>query len=223
MEDLQIHIDVCPQLYLKNPDSSELGRRIISGSIEMINKLGFEIFTIRKLGESIGSSESSIYRYFESKHTILLYLTNWYWSWIEYRLVFATNSIDSPDQKLAAAVRVLTMPITIEKPSTHIDEIKLDRIIVTESIKAYHTKEVDIENKKGYFKVYKRVVKRASEMVLEVNSGFKFPHMLISTIIEGAHQQRYFVEHLPSLTDVSREQETIYDFYSHLVFRAIKK
>ncbi len=223
MKDLQIHIDVCPELYLKNPDSSVLGRNIVSSSIKMIYDLGFEVFTFKKLGESIGSPESSIYRYFESKHTLLVYLINWYWSWIEYKLVFATNNIDSPGHRLREAIRILTMPITVERSPGYIDEVLLDKIIITESVKACHTKEVDIENKKGYYKIYKRVVQRISDLVLEINSDFKFPHMLISTIIEGAHQQRYFAEHLPSLTDVRKEKETIYDFFIHLVFRTIKK
>ena len=59
-------------------------------------EIGFENFTFKKLGEQIGSNESSIYRYFESKHKLMLYLSSWYWAWIEYRLVFATNNINNP-------------------------------------------------------------------------------------------------------------------------------
>ena len=36
----------------------------------MINELGFEAFTFKKLGINIESPESSIYRYFENKHTL---------------------------------------------------------------------------------------------------------------------------------------------------------
>jgi AcrR family transcriptional regulator len=78
MKNLQIHIEVNPDLHLKNPDSSELGRRIVSISIEMIYELGFEAFTFRKLGEKIASPESSVYRYFENKHALLIYLVSWY-------------------------------------------------------------------------------------------------------------------------------------------------
>jgi AcrR family transcriptional regulator len=223
MEDLQIQIKVSPELYLKNPDPSELGRKIVSSSIELINELGFEAFTFKKLGEKIGSPESSIYRYFESKHTLLIYLTSWYWSWIEYKLVFATINIDSPSHRLKEAVMMLTQPITVDKSFSYIDEVLLDKIIIKESVKTYHTKDVDMENQKGYFKAYKQVVKRVSDIVLELNPKFEFPHMLISTIIEGAHHQRYFAEHLPSLTDIDRGKDNISDFYTQMVFKVIEE
>ena len=95
MEKLQVNIKVSEELYLRSPDSSELGKRIITGSIELINELGFELFTFKKLGERIGSPESSIYRYFESKQAVLIYLVAWYWSWVDYKLVFAITNIDS--------------------------------------------------------------------------------------------------------------------------------
>jgi len=221
MENLQINIQVNPELYLKNPDASELGRKIVSASIELINELGFEAFTFKKLGEKIGSPESSIYRYFESKHTLLVYLVSWYWCWIDYKLVFATINIDSPGQKLENAIEVLTQIISVDKSFSYIDERLLDRIIITESVKAYHTKDVDDENKKGYFKAYKQVVKRVGDFVMEINPRFESPRMLISTIIEGAHHQRYFAEHLPSLTDVNEQKNNISQFYTNMVFKVI--
>ena len=221
MKNLQIHIEISPNLYLKNPDSSELGRKIVTGSIEMISELGFEIFTFKKLGERIASPESSIYRYFENKHTLLIYLVSWYWSWIEYQLVFATINMNSPIEKLKKIIKILVQSTSVELPTTYMDEILLSNIIVTESVKAYHTKDVDYENEKGFFKTYKEVVQRVSDIVLEVNAEFKFPHMLISTVIEGAHQQKYFAEHLPMLTDVEQGKDTISEFYTNMVLKVI--
>ncbi len=223
MKNLQIHIKVSPELYIKNPDSTELGKSIVSQSIDLIVELGFESFTFKKLGEKIGSPESSIYRYFESKHTLLVYLTCWYWSWIEYKLVFATINIDNPGKKLKDAIKILTQPITTDTSFSYIDKILLDKIMITESIKTYHTKNVDSENKKGYFKVYKQVVNRVGNIVLELNPKFEFPHMLISTIIEGAHHQRYFAAHLPSLTDVNIGRDNISEFYTQLVIKVINE
>ena len=59
-------------------------------------------------------------------------------------------------------------------------------------------------------------------MVLELNPKFEFPRMLISTVIEGAHQQRYFALHLPMLTDIKEGKDTISDFYNQLVFKVIE-
>jgi len=88
-----LKISVPDKIFIKDPESSDLGKRIIEHSILLIDEIGFDSFTFKKLGVKIGSNESSIYRYFESKHKLLLYLTSWYWAWIEYQLVFAPPSI----------------------------------------------------------------------------------------------------------------------------------
>ncbi len=222
MENLQIHIVISNELYTKNPESSELGKKIVSRSIEMIDELGFECFTFKKLGQSIGSNESSIYRYFESKHMLLVYLNCWYWSWVEYKLVFATANVQSKEEKLSSAINILTRKVDVDNSFSYINEVILNRIIIAESSKAYHTKKVDSENEKGYYKVYKRVVERVSNFVTDINPSFEFPHMLISTVIEGAHNQRYFSEHLPALTDVKEGENVIVKFYTDLVFKVIK-
>ncbi len=221
MEALHINITINPALYLRNPEGTALGKKIISESIIMIDKLGFEAFTFKKLGLVIGSNESSIYRYFDSKHSLLVYLISWYWSWIEYKLVFATNNITSPEQKLITAIEIITKKTTEDNSVTFVNEAILNKIIIAESSKAYHTKDIDAENEKGFYKSYKRVVKRVSEMVLELNPSFQFPHMLISTVIEGAHHQRYFSKHLPSLTDVTEGDNDVVNFYKHLVLNTI--
>lgn len=221
MNNLQLHIEVNPELYTKNPDSSELGQKIISNSIVLMNEIGFELFTFKKLGAKIKSPESSIYRYFENKHKLLIYLTSWYWTWTEYRLVFATTNVTSATTRLNKAIDLLTKPVLIDDDFSYVNEVMLSEIIFSESIKAYHTRKVDENNSKGYFKAYKSVVNRVSDIVLEIEPNYKYPHMLISTIIEGAHQQKYFSEHLPSLTDIVNEENSITNFYKDLVCKLL--
>jgi AcrR family transcriptional regulator len=221
MKNLHLQIEINPELYSKNPDSSSLGQQIISKSIELISEIGFEDFTFKKLGLLIDSPESSVYRYFKNKHTLLVYLTSWYWTWTEYRLVFATTNIESPNKRLSKSIEILTMPVLIDNAFTYINEALLSKIIFSESIKAYHTKSVDEENKKGCFRAYKKVVQRVSDIILEIIPDFKFPHMLISTVIEGAHQQHYFAEHLPALTDVTQKENGICEFYKQLTFNVL--
>jgi len=221
MEGLRVQIKINPNLYTKNPDSSELGRKIVCKSIEMIGDLGFEAFTFKKLGVEIGSNESSIYRYFDSKHTLLIYLVNWYWSWMEYRLVLMTHSMPDSEDKLRLAIKLLTDKVTEDYKFSFVNEVQLYQIIIAESSKAYLTKDVDKENEQGFYRTYKRVVQRVSEMVTAVNSNYEFPNMLISTVIEGAHHQRYFSKHLPSLTDVEEGKNNIVRFYTDLVFKTI--
>ncbi len=223
MKNLHVQIEINSELYSKNPDSSELGRKIINKSIELIYEIGFEAFTFKKLGNLISSPESSIYRYFDNKHTLLLYLTSWYWTWTEYQLVFVTTNIDSPQERLKKSIDILTKPVEEDTAVSFVNEVLLSEIIFSESIKAYHTKNVDKENKKGCFKAYKRVVQRVSDIVLEIDPEFLYPHMLISTVIEGSHHQKYFSEHLPALTDVKKNDNSITNFYTELVFNFLEK
>lgn len=216
-------IQVNPHSYLKNPESSPLGKRIIASSIDMIEEIGFENFTFHKLAKNIKSTEASIYRYFESKHKLLQYLTIWYWSWIEYHFIFKTANIDSAEEKLKRAIILLTKPIHEDSNFSHINEVKLQNIIISESSKVYLTKEVDEQNKAGVFAGYKKLVARVSDIILEINPKYKYPHMLVSTIIEGAHNQRFFAEHLPALTDVVKGKDAITEFYKEMIFSTIEE
>jgi AcrR family transcriptional regulator len=195
-----VRITINDKLYVKDPESSNLGKRIVEESILMINDIGFESFTFKKLGQKIGSNESSIYRYFENKHKLLLYLASWYWGWLEYRLVFATNNIPDASAKLEKAIEIMTQATEIDLAFTHIDEVLLNKIVINEYSKSYLTKEVDMENKEGYFVIYKRLVNRLSQMIKEVNTDYPYPESLASTLIEGALHQYFLMDHFSSLT-----------------------
>lgn len=217
-----LKIAVPEKIYLKDPESSELGKRIIEHSIILIDDMGFDAFTFRKLGVKIGSNESSIYRYFESKHKLLLYLTSWYWAWIEYQMVFATFNMPDQKEKLFKAIEVVTKSIEEDLMFSHINEVKLNRIIINEYSKSYLTKEVDNENKEGYFVVYKRMIKRLRDMILAINSDYEYASSLASTIIEGALHQHFLKEHFSSITDCN-EAVSPTDFFKELTFNAIRK
>ena len=216
-------IPVNESVYIKDPESSVLGQKIITGSINLIEEIGFEHFTFGKLAAHISSTEASMYRYFESKHKLLLYLTSWYWAWMEYRLVFGLANIDDPKERLRKAITMLTEEIQEDGSFSHINEIKLCHIVNSESAKVYMTKEVDAENDKGIFTPYKEIVGRVSDIILEINPVYKYPHMLVSTVTEGAHHQRHFAEHLPRLTDQVQGEDAISEFYIDMVFKSICK
>ena len=217
-----LKIDINDKIYLKDPESSDLGKRIIEHSINLIDDIGFDSFTFKKLGAIIGSNESSIYRYFESKHKLLLYLTSWYWGWLEYQLVFSTTNMSNPNEKLEKAINILTRTIESDSTFAHINEVILSRVVINEYSKSYLTKEVDDENKDGYFSIYKRLVTRLHDMIKEVNATYKFPHSLASTVIEGALHQHFLKDHFKSLTDCNDETQPS-DYFTHLVSNALKK
>jgi AcrR family transcriptional regulator len=218
----QIGIKVNDKVFLKDPESSDLGKSILEGSIDLIDEIGFEAFTFRKLAQRIGSTEASVYRYFESKQRLLIYLTCWYWRWLDYRLVLATTNIESAEERLTRALNTLVMQVEEDSDFSHINEVKLNRIIISDSSKAYLNKHVDEENKEGFFMDYKLLVQRVSDIILEINPAYKYSHMLISTVIEGAHLQRFFADHLPRLTDVVEGEDSVTEFSTQMVFNAIK-
>ena len=218
MQSLRIGIN--EKLYIKDPESSDLGKKIVEESILLIDEIGFESFTFKKLGARINSNESSIYRYFENKHKLLLYLASWYWGWMEYRMVFDTNGISNPVEKLSKAIEVLTQNVEEDNAFSHINEVVLNKIIINEYSKSYLVKEVNNEDKNGYFIVNKRLVGRLSEMIVAVDKGYAYPLSLVSTILEGTLHQYFLKEHFPMLTNCN-ENVTPTQFFTDLIFRTL--
>ncbi|MCF6350478.1 MAG: TetR/AcrR family transcriptional regulator [Flavobacteriaceae bacterium] len=199
---VKIKIDLNDGLYLKDPQESKLGRKIIKFSIEVINKIGFESFNFKKLATEINSTEASLYRYFENKHLLLLYLVNWYWEWINYLIIFNTMNIEDPKKKLKIIVHSLVFATMDNSLVEFIDESKLHKIVVFEGTKAYHTFEVNKEDSIGLFKSYKDLTIIIASIISEVNPDFKYPITLASNLFEMTNNQLYFAKHLPKLTDV---------------------
>lgn len=217
----QFKINVNESVYLKDPETSALGKSIVSESIRLIHELGFEQFTMRKLADAIGSPESSVYRYFENKHKLLLYLTSWYWIWLEYRLLLSIANVTSLEQQLIQAFRVLAESPNKEATIGHINLHKLYKIVVEESPKTYLTREVDIENQLGVFLVYKRICARLEKIITEINPNYPNPKTLISMMMDAIHRQQFYAEHLPSLCDADTN-EKLSHFASTLIIKTLK-
>lgn len=212
-------------LYLRNPEDTELGRKILKHSVQLIYKLGFEAFTFKKLAEYIGTTEAGIYRYFENKHKLLIYITAWYFGWLGFQISFQTNNIEVPKVKLHKIISLLTSPVEDDKQTSYIDEDLLHPVIVAEGSKAYLTKQVEENNKLEFFQSYKDLCTLIGNVILEYNPNYKFPKSLASTIVEIAHFQNFFMHNLSSLTDFSKkDKETeIVEFLNDLIFSSIDK
>lgn len=223
--ELQLQIKMNEKLFLRNPEQSELGKKIILHSIQLIYKTGFESFTFKKLAESIGTTEAGIYRYFENKHRLLIYIAAWYWSWLEYRVAVNTNNIKDPVVKLKRVINLLATVVEDDVKTTYVNENILHQIIIAEGTKAYLTKHVSEDNKDQLFKPYKDLCAKIGEIILDCNPKYKYPKSLASTIIEIAHFQNFFMINLPSLTDFGKDKDEskIVMFLEDLVFSSIKK
>jgi hypothetical protein len=221
--ELHLQMKMNPKLYLRDPEQSALGKRIIEHSISMIHKLGFEDFTFKKLAAEIGTTEASIYRYFENKHRLLTYVIAWFWTWLEYQLVYHTNNVTSPKEKIHIIIQLLAFRLKDEITFQHIDKDVLYQIAITEGSKPYLTKHVTKDNKDRLFKPYKDLCSRIAQVFSEYNPRYKYPRSLSSTLLEMAHYQFFFKHNLPSLTDFANEKHdnSIIDFLEHLAFSAL--
>ena len=223
--EVQLQIKMNEKLFLRDPEQTELGKKIIQHSIQLINKNGFELFTFKKLAEDIGTTEAGIYRYFENKHRLLIYITAWYWGWLQYRVNFNTNNIKDPVVKLKKIILLLATTVVDDDKTIHINEDLLHQIIIAEGSKAYLTKHVSEDNKEQLFKPYKDLCAVIADIILECNPKYKYPRSLASTIIEMAHFQNFFMNNLPSLTDFGKTKDElkVVSFLEDLVFSSIRK
>jgi hypothetical protein len=222
--DFQLSFKVNEHIYLRDPESSELGKQIVKNAIDLIYELGFEHFTFKKLATKMSKTEASIYRYFENKHRLLLYILNWYWSYMEFLVDFTIQNIQDPKEKLIKIITLFTQSLPESLGQLDYNKSYLNQIVLSESSKVYLIKEVKEINSFQVFKPYKDLCNKVSEVMLSLNPTYAYSRSLSSTLIETAHSQQYFSKNLPRLTDISntKEEEFVFNFLSQLVFSALK-
>ncbi len=132
---LQLHMEINEALYLKNPENSELGKKIIKHSVMLIHETGIESFTFKKLAIEIGTTEAGIYRYFENKHKLLIYLITWYWGWVGFQIKFHTNNISDPIIKIKKVISILSTTVVDDEQTNYVNESLLHRICIDEGAK----------------------------------------------------------------------------------------
>ena len=199
--DYSVHVRMNERLFLRDPEGSELGRRIVRQGILLFEEFGLEDATFKKLAERIGTKEASIYRYFENKHRLLVYLVAWYWQWLDFQLVFQTKNIIDPHEKLERLLRLLLLIDLDDSFSEDVDVRALHSIVIHEASKAYLTHHVTEDNGQQLFKPYKDLCRRIADIILTYRPDYPFARSLASSIVETAHYQTFFMQNLPSLTD----------------------
>ncbi|MEC7984325.1 MAG: TetR/AcrR family transcriptional regulator [Myxococcota bacterium] len=213
-----IQITLNERLFLRDPQNTVLGKKIIKHSILLIDEIGFEAFTFKKLAIQMSSTEASVYRYFENKHMLLLYLVSWFWEWVTYLIDIHTMNISDPVQKLKIIISTLVFA-SKENPSVeYVNESVLHRIMIAEGAKAYHTKAVDDENQDGLFLNYQHLVDKVAQVVLSIRPNFPYPRTLASNLFEMANNHIYFALHLPHITDVHVQGESYDEVESMLEY-----
>lgn len=205
--EFQVTFKVNDKIYLRDPEGSEIGKLIVKNSIDLIFRLGFEHFTFKKLATEINSTEATIYRYFENKHRILLYILNWYWCYMEFLVMLRLQNIADVSEKLNLIIRLLTGELPAGSGRFDYNINFLNQIVISESSKAYLIKEVKEINKEEVFKPYKDLCAKIASVISEYNPGYAFPRSLATTLIETSHHQQFFSVNLPRLTDATSDNQ----------------
>lgn len=223
--EFQVSFHLNEKVYLKDPESSEMGKQLVKTAIDLIYELGFEHFTFKKLAVQVNTTEATVYRYFENKHRLLLYILNWYWSYMEFLVVFRLQNVTDPAQKLRLIIELLTRELPQSAGSLDYNTNYLNHIIISESSKVYLVKEVKEINKSEVFKPYKDLCARIAQVISEYNPDYQFPRSLSSTLIETSHYQQFFSNFLPRLTDSNGTDQSTFTlhFLTDLLFNTIGK
>lgn len=210
---------------VRDPQQTDLGRRILEHAIQLIDELGLEVFTFKRLALSLNTAEASVYRYFENKHRLLVYLVSWYWQWLEECLEVELHNLTDPVERLQRAFDVVFSGGTGFTRHAPPQRESLHRLVVAEASKAYLTKSVDEENREGLFRDYKRLCGKLAELIRAVNPDYPYPVALVSTVIEAGRKQLFFAQHLPALTEVQdgpEVQASVSLFLQQLMVRVLQ-
>lgn len=223
--DFQVSFKVNEKIYLRDPETSEVGKQIVKKAIDLIYELGFEQFTFKKLAVEIGSTEATVYRYFENKYRLLLYILNWYWCYMEFLVMFKLQNMTDKKEKLKLIVDLLTHELPESSGQFDYNKKYLNHIVIAESSKVYLVKEISEINRNEVFKPYKDLCSKIAEIITSYAPEYKYPRSLSTTLIETSHHQQYFSEHLPKLTDVSDEGKENYTsrFLEDLLFKVLNE
>ncbi len=220
---IDFKIKMSDKLYVRDPEGTDIGKMIVKSAVTMISNIGYEQFTFKKLAAEINSTEATVYRYFENKHKLLIYLLDWYWSFIEFQVIFQLNNITDPAEKIKKVIDILVWEDNAALVFTEPDQQALYYIAIAEGSKTYLSKDVDDNNKELLYKPFKDLCARIALIFKEYNPKYKYPASLASTIVETSHLQYYFMQHLPRLCDFSKKKnpKDIEAYLEHLVFGAL--
>jgi hypothetical protein len=218
--DYKLSFNLNQNLYLRDPEHSDLGKKIIKHGIDMIYDLGFEQFTFKKLAIEIGTTEASLYRYFENKQKLLLYIISWYWHYIDFLIDFKLQNIKDAKTKIIEIIHILTNENVNKNSNLDYDKHNLYQIVLVDSNKVYQIKNVTEINQNELFKPYKSLCAKIAGILKEFNPKYKYPKSLSSSLIEISHFHQYFAQHLPNLTDIKtvKSKNSTGDFLENLVF-----
>lgn len=222
--EFQLKFKVNPSLYLKDPDESTIGKAMVTSAIDLIYEIGFEQFTFKKLAHVINTTEATIYRYFSSKHKLLLYIMSWYWQYLEFFTKMRLLNVKNSKEKLELVLEIITYNFVSDDSLLDFNLDRLNSIVISESSKIYLVKDVDEINNDLAYAPLKNYCFYISTIIREYKPDYEFPNSLASTLLETSHDQQFFSQHLNKLTDnVEKKNHNQYvlNYLNQLLFSVL--
>jgi AcrR family transcriptional regulator len=175
----------------------------------MLGEGGFDAFTLKRLAHNLQTTESSVYRYFDNKHRLLVYHIKSYWEWLNEQVnIQCYNNKLHGRKALETTFEIMCFPQANNWPREGVSYDCMHKILTHQSVKAYFSSYVDLENKDGAHQALKALVHIMSGWLREEVPDFEFPKSLINTLLTSVMMQPFYAEHLPSLTELPSPNST---------------
>lgn len=212
MEELlkSIHLRVNEKIYLSDPTSSDLGKRILKHGSKIICQEGLDSFNFKKLSKEISSTEAAIYRYFENKNKLLLFYFSWYWKWIEYNMVFRTQNLATPEERMQVVLEILTNPPQVKNYFEYIDGAHVFELMGKDGIRVLLSAP-QTDDEKDMVRSFRSVCERFAQVIEGCDKGYKYPVQLAATILITSHMNKTL---LPTVLDNMKDNELV-DFWMY--------
>jgi AcrR family transcriptional regulator len=215
---IETKIKLNDNLYIKDPEETDLGKQIINKSIDIIYNIGFDKFTFKKLALSIKSNEPSIYRYFENKQQLLSYIHSWYWSWVEFNIDNNLRNINPSKEKLKIIIKTLSNSSKYDDNFKHIDEEKLSKIVIRD----YQGIFISDDNEKyNTFESFDSLCKKISSIIIEIAPNYDSPNALAISLIKLVYEQMFFFINHSDITEI-KDINQLNNFIENILFSSLK-
>ncbi|MCC7502644.1 MAG: TetR/AcrR family transcriptional regulator [Flavobacteriales bacterium] len=200
------HLEPDASLSLRDT-GSPMGLRILTEGLVLMNELGLEAFTFKKLAERIGCTEVTVYHYFTNKQRLLQYYFQFYWLWLRTHGEQEGHNVKDPVERLHGTIRALAGVWSASAPAAQLDPKALRDLVVNEGSKSFLHKNVDTDNELKLFKPYKDLCAQVAAEVKACAPRLRSARSFATTLVEMSHSLEFAMHHLPALTELSVKQD----------------
>lgn len=173
----------------------------------MMNGIGLEAFTFKKLAERMGSTEMTVYHYFANKQRLLQYYYQVYWLWLATYCQQEGRALKDPMERLRGDIRAICGLWPEDARAAQFDPRELRELVINEGSKSFLHKNVDSDNRLNLFKPYKDLCGHLASELKACSPRMRNARSFATTLVEMAHSLEFAMHHLPALTELSEKRD----------------